>query len=142
MTARWPEFAGLAASVNAEAVVLDSELVVFDDEGRPRFDLVQNSGVGSARQAVLQLFDVLSVDGTDTIELPYEDRRRLLDQLVEPGDNWLVSAYSVGNGEELLEATRERGLEGRDGEAARLDVPARAPARRTGARSRTANGSS
>jgi len=112
VTARWPEFAGLAASVNASAVVLDSELVVFDDEGRPRFDLVQNSGVGSARQAVLEVFDVLSVDGTDTIGLPFEDRRRLLDQLVEPGDNWQVSAYSVGNGADLLEATRERGLEG------------------------------
>jgi bifunctional non-homologous end joining protein LigD len=112
VTARWPEFAGLAASVNASAVVLDSELVVFDDEGRPRFDLVQNSGVGSARQAVLEVFDVLSVDGTDTIGLPFEGRRRLLDQLVEPGDNWQVSAYSVGNGADLLEATRERGLEG------------------------------
>ncbi len=112
VTARWPEFAGLAASVNASAVVLDSELVVFDDEGRPRFDLVQNSGVGSARQAVLEVFDVLSVDGTDTIALPFEDRRRLLDQLIEPGDNWQVSAYSVGNGADLLEATRERGLEG------------------------------
>ena len=112
VTARWPEFAGLAKSVNASAVVLDSELVVFDDEGRPRFDLVQNSGVGSARQAVLEVFDVLSVDGTDTIALPFEDRRRLLDQLVEPGDNWQVSAYSVGNGADLLEATRERGLEG------------------------------
>jgi bifunctional non-homologous end joining protein LigD len=112
VTARWPEFAGLAASVNASAVVLDSELVVFDDEGRPRFDLVQNSGVGSARQAVLEVFDVLSVDGTDTIALAFEDRRRLLDQLVEPGDNWQVSAYSVGNGADLLEATRERGLEG------------------------------
>ena len=112
VTARWPEFAGLAASVNASAVVLDSELVVFDDEGRPRFDLVQNSGVGSARQAVLEVFDVLSVDRTDTIALPFEDRRRLLDQLVEPGDNWQVSAYSVGNGADLLDATRERGLEG------------------------------
>jgi len=112
VTARWPEFADLAASVNASAAVLDSELVVFDDEGRPRFELVQNSGVGSTRQAVLQVFDVLSMDGTDTIELAYEDRRRLLDQLVEPGDNWVVSPYRVGNGEDLLEATRERGLEG------------------------------
>jgi bifunctional non-homologous end joining protein LigD len=112
VTARWPEFADLAASVNASAAVLDSELVVYDDEGRPRFELVQNSGVGSARQAVLQVFDVLAVDGTDTIDLAYEDRRRLLDQLVEPGDKWVVSPYRVGNGEALLEATRERGLEG------------------------------
>ena len=112
VTARWPEFAALAASVNASSAILDAELVVFDDDGRPRFDLVQNSGVGSDRQGVLQLFDVLSVDGTETTALPYEDRRRLLDHLVEPGDNWLVSPYRIGDGAALLEATREQDLEG------------------------------
>jgi bifunctional non-homologous end joining protein LigD len=70
--------------VHARSAILDGELVVFDDDGRPRFELVQNSGAGAPRQAVLQLFDVLQIDGTDTIELPYEDRRRLLDELVEP----------------------------------------------------------
>ncbi len=112
VTARWPEFAGLAASVNASTAILDSELVVFDDDGRPRFDLVQQSGVGSARQAVLQLFDVLHVDGTDVIDLPYEARRRLLDQLVEPGQNWAVPTYRVAGGAELVAATAAQGLEG------------------------------
>ncbi len=112
VTARWPEFAGLAASVNATDAILDAELVVFDDDGRPSFELVQNSGVGSNRQAVLQLFDVLSVGGTDTIDLPYEDRRRLLEQLVEAGSNWVVPSYRIGDGEALLEATRVQGLEG------------------------------
>jgi bifunctional non-homologous end joining protein LigD len=112
VTARWPEFAGLGSSVNAAEAVLDGELVVFDDNGRPSFELVQNSGVGSSRQAVLQLFDVLSVGGTDTIDLPYEDRRRLLEQLVEPGSNWVVPSFRVGDGDALLEATRLQGLEG------------------------------
>lgn len=112
VTARWPEFGGLATSINADSAVLDGELVVFDDDGRPSFELVQNSGVGSSRQAVLQLFDVLSVNGTDTIDLPYEARRALLEQVVEPGDNWVVSANRIGDGEALLEATREQGLEG------------------------------
>ena len=85
---------------------------MFDDEGRLRFELVQNSGVGSRHQAVLQLFDVLSVGGTDTIDLPYEDRRRLLEQLVEPGPNWMIPAHRVGDGAALLEATRIQGLEG------------------------------
>lgn len=112
VTARWPELAGLAASVNAKQAVLDAELVVFDGDGRPRFELVQRSGVGSDRQAALQLFDVLSVDGTDTIDLPYLDRRQLLAQLVEPGDNWSVPAHRIGDGAALLSATAERGLEG------------------------------
>ncbi len=109
---RWPEFAGLADSINATSAILDGELVVFDDDGRPRFELVQRSGVGSDRQAVIQLFDVLQIDGNDTIDLPYLDRRRLLDQLVEQGDNWTVPAYRIGDGPTLLAATAERGLEG------------------------------
>jgi bifunctional non-homologous end joining protein LigD len=112
VTDRWPEFADLASSVNATSAILDGELIVFDDDGRPRFDLVQRSGVGSDRQAVIQCFDVLQVDGTDTIDLPYLDRRRLLGQLVEPGDNWSVPSFTLGDGAALVAATAEQGLEG------------------------------
>jgi len=112
VTDRWPEFADLAASVNAPSAMLDGELIVFDDDGRPRFDLVQRSGVGSDRQAVIQFFDVLQVGGTDTIDLSYLDRRRLLDQLVEPGDNWTVPSFTLGDGAALVAATAEQGLEG------------------------------
>jgi len=112
VTGRWPEFAGLADALNASSAILDAELVVFGDDGRPRFELVQQSGVGSTREAVLQFFDVLQVDGTDVIDLPYEARRRLLDQLVEAGPNWTVPAFRVGGGAALVEATAVEGLEG------------------------------
>ncbi len=112
VTQRWPELSDLADSVNARSAILDGELVAFDDDGRPRFELVQNSGAGAPHQAVLQLFDVLQVDDTDTIELPYEDRRRLLEQLVDAGPNWTVPSHRVGGGEELVEATAREGLEG------------------------------
>ncbi len=123
VTARWPEFADLSTSVNAASAILDGELIVFDDDGRPRFDLVQRSGVGSDRQAVIQFFDVLQVDGIDTIDLAYLDRRRLLDQLVEPADNWTVPSFSVGNGGALVAATAAQGLEGVM--AKRVDSPYR-----------------
>ncbi|TFH19829.1 MAG: hypothetical protein E4H05_03720, partial [Acidimicrobiales bacterium] len=112
VTARWPEFAELADSVNASTAILDTELVVFDDDGRPRFELVQQSGAGSTREAVLQIFDVVQIDGVDVIDLPYEARRRLLEQLVEPGPNWTVPTPRIGGGAELLEATASQGLEG------------------------------
>jgi bifunctional non-homologous end joining protein LigD len=112
VTDRWPEFSGLADAVNARSAILDGELVVFDDDGRPRFELTQRSGVGSDRQAVLQFFDVLQVDGNDTIDLPYLGRPRLLEQLVEPGDNWTVPSFRIGDGAALVAATAEQGLEG------------------------------
>jgi bifunctional non-homologous end joining protein LigD len=109
---RWPEFAGLATSVNAQTAILDAELVVFDDDSRPSFELVQRSGVGSDREAVLHIFDVLSVDGTDTTGLPYLDRRQLLDALVESSPNWLVPAHRIGDGAALLAATAAQQMEG------------------------------
>ncbi len=108
VTATYPELDELPAGVHAPVAILDTELVVLDDDGRPRFELVQRH----QRQAVLHVFDVLRIGDHDTISLPYEDRRRLLDQLVEPGDNWLIPAHRIGDGAALLAATLEQGLEG------------------------------
>lgn len=112
VTERWPELAPIATATNAATAILDAELVVLDDAGRPRFELVQQSGPGSPREAVLYVFDVLSIGGTDTIDLPYEDRRRLLDGLLEPGDNWMVPVHRVGDGAALLAAAEQQELEG------------------------------
>lgn len=108
VTAKYPELGALSDGVHADTAILDGELVVLDDDGRPRFDLMQRH----EREAALYVFDVLRVDDHDTTGLPYEDRRRLLDQLVEPGDNWLVPAHRIGGGAELLDATGAEGLEG------------------------------
>lgn len=108
VTARYPELAGFASGIHASVAILDTELVVLDPDGRPRFDLVQRH----AGQAVLYVFDVLRVEGHDTIGLGYLDRRRLLDKVVEPGDNWSVPGHRVGDGAALYDATAAMNLEG------------------------------
>ncbi len=108
VTDRYTELADVHHGVHAGSAILDGEFVVLDDDGRPRFELVQRH----ERAGALYVFDVLQVDGHDTTGLPYEDRRRLLSQLVEPGDHWAVPSHRVGGGAELLEATGEQGLEG------------------------------
>ena len=108
VTATYPELGGIHASVNATSAVLDGEIVVFDADGRPSFEGVQRH----TTQVVFQAFDVLSVNGHDVIGLPYEQRRELLTQVLEPGSNWTVPAHRVGGGAELLAATAAQGLEG------------------------------
>jgi len=112
VTARWPEIAPLADAVNARSAIIDGELLVLDGDGRPNFGHLQQSGVGSPFEAVYYVFDVLHIDGVDTVGLPYVDRRRLLEGLVEPGANWAVPSNHVGGGADLLAATAEQRLEG------------------------------
>jgi bifunctional non-homologous end joining protein LigD len=108
VTIKYPEMSGLAEAVGAERAVLDGELVVLDDDGAPRFELIQRH----ESQVAFYVFDVLHVDGHDTIGLVYERRRELLADLLEAGTNWAVPGHRIGGGEELLAATRERQLEG------------------------------
>ena len=108
VTTQYPELSGFAHSVNASSAIIDGELVVLDDTGRPRFELMQRH----AAQVVFQAFDVLNVDGHDTIALPYEQRRALLAALLEPSANWAVPAHRIGDGAALVAASAAQGLEG------------------------------
>jgi bifunctional non-homologous end joining protein LigD len=108
VTARYPELAALPGDLNASSAVLDGELVVLDEEGRPRFELMQRH----ESQAVFNAFDVLEIDGRETIDLPYERRRALLADVLDAGPNWGVPGHRIGDGRDLLEATAARGLEG------------------------------
>jgi bifunctional non-homologous end joining protein LigD len=108
MIDRYPELRSFPTAVNAQRAIIDGEIVVLDGSGRPRFEMLQRHDT----QVSFYAFDVLQVDGHDTIGVPYEQRRALLETLVEPGDNWTVPAHRVGGGADLLAATAERGLEG------------------------------
>lgn len=107
-TRTYPELAGMWRDVNAGTAVLDGEIVVFDSDGGHSFEALQRHET----QVVFQAFDVLAIDDHDVTLLHYEQRRALLEQVLEPGTNWTVPSYRIGGGAELLAATAERGMEG------------------------------
>jgi bifunctional non-homologous end joining protein LigD len=123
-TARFPELSGLATGlVGARSAVLDGEVVAFDPAtGRPDFGRLQprmqaGSSAAVARASSAQavqflLFDVLAVDGTWLLDRPFRERRRLLEQVIEPGPSWRVSPSQEGDGQLLLDAVRAQSLEG------------------------------
>jgi bifunctional non-homologous end joining protein LigD len=121
VTRSWPELAGLPESLPAGTALLDGELVATDDEGRPDFGRLQHRmHVTDPAEALRRaaevpvtyvVFDILHLDGHDLTTLPWRDRRRLLDQAVEPGVRWRPSPVH-DDGVELLAAATERLLEG------------------------------
>jgi bifunctional non-homologous end joining protein LigD len=108
VSARYPELAGLAEGLHAERGIVDGEIVVLTPEGVPRFELLQRHESPAAFVA----FDLLSLDGRDTIDLPYERRRALLLDAFQGGPGRIVPTYQVGDGAALAEVTARQGLEG------------------------------
>src|SRR5919202_4238002 len=131
ITPRYPELRDLGRALGSREAVLDGEVVVFGDDGRPSFQRLQGRMHLASESAVrrlsrtqpvgLVLFDVLFEDGRYLLELPYEERRSRLAELELAGPTWQGPAHHVGDGAALLEATRAQGLEGII--AKRLDCP-------------------
>jgi bifunctional non-homologous end joining protein LigD len=86
-TSEFPELAALGETLCTHRVLLDGELVCLDDDGRPDFAAVIGRMAGGdrsgGRPVLLQLFDVLHLDGEPVRALPYQQRRELLSQIRE-----------------------------------------------------------
>jgi bifunctional non-homologous end joining protein LigD len=122
ITPRYPELHGLATAVDGHAVVLDGEVVAFDEQGRPNFGLLQTrmhvvgerkvaSLVGTTPLAYL-IFDVLHLDGRSTRGLEWTERRAILESLELQGAAWQTPKAHIGSGPAVLEASKAGGLEG------------------------------
>jgi bifunctional non-homologous end joining protein LigD len=133
ITTRYPELRALGRELGAREAILDGEILAFDEHGIPSFERLQRRMHVSGESAVRRLmgetpityaiFDLLHLDGRDTTELPYRERRELLEQLHLDGPAWRTSTAHVGGGRDFLRATAEHGLEGII--AKRLDSPYR-----------------
>jgi bifunctional non-homologous end joining protein LigD len=99
-----------------DGVVVDGEIVAFDEAGRPSFSLLQRRtgfggrGTGARVGVNLVVFDVL-FHGDDVTALPYEARRELLGSLdLEPP--MVVPDPTPTTGNSLYRAVTEIGIEG------------------------------
>ncbi|HYD56675.1 MAG TPA: DNA ligase D [Burkholderiales bacterium] len=103
------DFPDLAAELREQAVnamVLDGELVALDASGKPSFAAMQNKS-----PAVYYCFDLLSFEGIDLRDRPYDERRRYLGQCLLPTPRVRL-VHAVDDGIELHRAVLAQGLEG------------------------------
>jgi bifunctional non-homologous end joining protein LigD len=136
-TARFPEIAPIADALGGVDALLDGELVALGEHGVPSFERLQPRmqahGAAAVREraavqpVVLMLFDVLWLAGQSTCDLPYRERRQLLERLALAGPAWQTPPTTYGGGDAVLETSRALGLEGVV--AKRVDSPYR-PGRR------------
>ena len=122
LTPRYPELLSLGRALASHEAIVDGEVVLFDDAGRPSFQKLQGRMHLTSEHAVRRLaasdpvayllFDLLWLDGHSLTDLPYLERREQLVALGLQGDRWQTPAHHLGDGAAMLEASRAQGLEG------------------------------
>lgn len=122
VTASYPETAALGRALGGRSGVLDGEIVAFDEAGRPSFGVLQHrmhvtdpAQVRALRRSTpvtFLAFDLLRLDGRETLTLPYDDRRALLDGLADLGPGAGVPPAFLGGGPDALATSTAQGLEG------------------------------
>ncbi|WP_062997912.1 non-homologous end-joining DNA ligase [Nocardia mikamii] len=120
VTAAWPELADLAPA--APPIVVDGEIVAFAADGRTSFTALQPRmhqrnpamihALTRSVPATYLIFDLLHIGDRPLIDLPYEQRRRLLEQLGLRGPNWHIPPRLTGTGADVLAESARLGLEG------------------------------
>jgi len=129
ITGTYPELAGMAEALAPHSVVLDGEVVAFNEKGQTSFQRLQRrmhviqppARLLADTPAAFVAFDVLWLDGELLVDRPQTERRRVLDELGIKGRAWQTAPVLDATPDELLEACRQAGLEGFM--AKKLDAP-------------------
>ena len=115
-TAAFPEIAKAALQLGVTDTLLDGEVAIVRPDGRTSFQALQNSFDGGPRRGLVYfVFDVLRVDGQNTVGLPLERRKKmLLDIVGRPGPRTTIrySEHVAGGGARVFEEACRLKLEG------------------------------
>ncbi|MEO8183419.1 MAG: DNA ligase D [Deltaproteobacteria bacterium] len=120
--ANYPEVVRAIRALAPERLVLDGEIVTFDDRGRPSFQRLapriharQPADIQQARIGVpvnYVVFDLLQLGPYDLRSVPLVERKRLLKRLL-PGRGVIwVNDHALADGRTLFEWCKRAGLEG------------------------------
>lgn len=120
VTAKFPELQEVSQSIQSHTAIIDCEGVVlrnsvsvFDDFAY-RGRLTNISKIEQAtltHPATFIAFDVLATNKPHTKQ-PLEQRKEILSSIIEPSNSMIVTPSITGNGINIFQLTKEKGMEG------------------------------
>lgn len=113
------KFPGVVKSLKAlkvQSAILDCEVVAMDSSGRSSFQMLQQAIHKTAGKGlVLEVFDVIYLEGYSLTRTPLVERKRVLEALISTVPSGGVVRYSdhvVGNGPRFLQQACDFRIEG------------------------------
>ena len=93
-------------------MILDGEVVAYDEQGKPNFQFLQQIGDNPDAALVYHVFDLLWLNGHSTEELPLIQRKELLKEALTETDRIKYCDHIQEKGIEFFAQMRKMQLEG------------------------------
>ncbi|WP_186511087.1 DNA ligase D [Caenimonas sedimenti] len=112
-TSRFPTLRAALMAAKLPVGWYDGEMVLLDGTGMPTFNGLQNAiESGANADIVFYLFDAPFLAGHDLRQVPVEERRRRLQEVLQETDRLRFSQEIEGKAADLLDSACRLGLEG------------------------------
>src|ERR1700730_1359184 len=112
LEAKFPAIAKAVSKLKLRSTILDGEIVAVDENGIPRFQLLQRFQKQPTAPTLYYVFDVLRSNGVDFTGKTILARRALLEKILKPAARIHLRRYVEAGGKALFELTKEKGMEG------------------------------
>jgi bifunctional non-homologous end joining protein LigD len=112
METKFPMVAAAVNRLKLRSTILDGEIVALDEEGIPRFQLLQKWQKRPTAPVAYVLFDLLWDNGCDLTDKSVIQRRERLLEIIHPFAGIEVGGYIENRGIDLFRLAKEKGLEG------------------------------
>ena len=115
-TAKFPNVVKALQKLRVQSAILDGEVVALDSSGRSSFQTLQQAiHKTSGKGLVLEVFDVIYLEGFNLTRTPLVERKRVLEELMATVRSDRVLRYSdhvEGNGPKFWKQAWDFGIEG------------------------------
>ena len=94
-TVKFPNIVKALKALKVSSAILDAEVVALDSSGRSSFQMLQQAIHKTAGQGlVLQVFDVIYLEGFSLTRTPLVDRKRVLEELLATADQRVLRSLA------------------------------------------------
>lgn len=101
-----------ALQLQEHKMILDGEIVAYDDKGKPNFQWLQKIGDQPNLAMIYQVFDLLWLNGHSTENLTYLQRKELLKEALQENESIQYHDHVIGKGKQFFESAKKMELEG------------------------------
>jgi bifunctional non-homologous end joining protein LigD len=109
---KFPTIRDAIEELKLRSTILDGEIVALDEEGIPRFQLLQKWQKRPTAPVAYVLFDLLWDKGRDFTGKSVVQRREWLQEIITPVAGIQIGGYLEKRGIDLFRLAKEDGLEG------------------------------